>query len=84
MDPARLGVWTSIGVNYAIFQPSVKAILERYLIKFSKGGKTQVHEDDLGLIEEDTGTICEKCATKLGERLRERKTEPVAERERFV
>ena len=27
MDPARLGVWTSIGVNYAIFQPSVKAIL---------------------------------------------------------
>ena len=61
-----------------------KAILERYLPKFSKGGKTQVHEDDLGLIEEDTGTICEKCATKLGERLRERKTEPVAERERFV
>ena len=44
-----------------------KAILERYLLKFSKGGKTQVHEDDLGLIEEDTGTICEKCATKLGE-----------------
>ena len=61
-----------------------KAILERYLLKFSKGGKTQVHEDDLGLIEEDTGTICEKCATNLGERLRERKTEPVAERERFV
>ena len=28
----------SIGVNYAIFQPSVKAILERYLLKFSKGG----------------------------------------------
>jgi hypothetical protein len=61
MDPARLGVWTSIGVNYANFQPSVKAILERYLLKFSKGGKTQVHEDDLGLIEEDTSTICEEC-----------------------
>ena len=29
MDPARLGVWTSIGVNYANFQPSVKAIFER-------------------------------------------------------
>jgi hypothetical protein len=28
MDPARLGVWTSIGINYANFQPSVKAILE--------------------------------------------------------
>jgi hypothetical protein len=63
MDPARLGVWTSIGINYANFQPSVKAILERYLLKFSKGGKTQVHQDDLGLIppEEDTGTICETC-----------------------
>jgi hypothetical protein len=35
MDPARQGVWTSIGVNYAIFQPSVQAILERYLFSSS-------------------------------------------------
>ena len=37
-----------------------KAILERYLLKYSKGGKGQVHEDDFGLIE-DTDTICEEC-----------------------
>ena len=24
MDPARLGVWTSIGVNYSTYQPAAK------------------------------------------------------------
>ena len=35
MDPARLGVWTSIGVNYSTFQPSDKQIIERYIISSS-------------------------------------------------
>jgi len=62
MDPAvKESGRLLVSTTYAIFQPSVKAILERYLLKFSKGGKTQVHEDDLGLIEEDTSTICEEC-----------------------
>ena len=51
MDPARLAVWTSIGINMATFMPSVESILKRYLLKFSKGGKGKVHEDDLGLID---------------------------------
>jgi hypothetical protein len=51
MDPTRLAVWTSIGVNYSTFQPGHKQILERYLLKFSKGGKGKLHEDDLGLLE---------------------------------
>ena len=51
MDPARLSVWTSIGVNYATYQPTVKQILERYMLKFSKGGTiVATHQDDLGLI----------------------------------
>ena len=53
MDPAHLAVWTSIGVNYSTYQPTVKQILERYMLKFSKGGKAtaaEMHTDDLGLL----------------------------------
>ena len=56
MDPARLAVWTSIGINYSTFKPTDQQILERYMLKFSKGGKikvAQMHEDDLGLVELD-------------------------------
>ena len=53
MDPARLVVWTSIGVNYAIFAPAWQQILERYLLKFSRGGT--LHEDDVGLLNPDGG-----------------------------
>ena len=28
--------------------------MERYLLKFSKGGKSKLHEEDLGLLD-DTG-----------------------------
>ena len=48
------GVWTSIGVNYSTYKPTDKQILERYLLKFSKGGKATVadlHKDDLGLLD---------------------------------
>ena len=45
-----LAVWTSIGVNYSTFAPGWKKILERYMLKFSKGGKAKLHEDDLGLL----------------------------------
>ena len=52
MDPARLAVWTSIGVNFSTYRPSNKQILERYFLKFSKGGKAaNLHEDDLGLLD---------------------------------
>ena len=55
MDPARLAVWTSIGVNYSTFQPSNNQILTRYLLKFGAGGKAaDLHEDDLGLVLEDS------------------------------
>ena len=50
MDPWRLAVWTSIGVNMATFMPEVNKILGRYTLKFSKGGKGKLHEDDLGLL----------------------------------
>ena len=54
MDPARLAVWTSIGINYDTFQPTAEKILERYLLKFSKGGTiANLHEDDLGLLHPD-------------------------------
>ena len=36
VDPARLAVWTSIGVNYSTYQPTHKQILERYLLKFQQ------------------------------------------------
>ena len=48
----RLAVWTSIGVNRSVYEPSVKEIMECYFLKFSKGSKT-VHDDDLGLIDPD-------------------------------
>ena len=55
MDPARLAVWTFIGVNYSTFQPSDKQIIERYLLKFGAGGKAaNLHEDDLGLLDADS------------------------------
>ena len=55
MDPHRLAVWTSIGVNYSTYKPTDEEILARYLLKFSKGGKTtaaELHQDDLGLQSE--------------------------------
>ena len=54
MDPHRLAVWTSIGVNYSTYKPTDKEILDRYLLKFSKGGKSsaaELHQDDLGLLD---------------------------------
>ena len=45
MNPHRLAVWKSIGVNYSTYKPTDKEILERYryrhryFLKFSKGGK---------------------------------------------
>ena len=57
MDPAHLAVWASIGINYSTFRPSNADILTRYLLKFSKGSKGKVHEDDLGLLDgEATGS----------------------------
>ena len=52
MDPSRLAVWTSIGVNYATYAPPWQKILERYLLKFSKGGKGELHAEDLGLLDD--------------------------------
>ena len=48
MDPYRLSVWVSIGANQSVFKPNTKAILERYMAKFSKGGTMDLN-DDLGL-----------------------------------
>ena len=48
MDPYRLSVWVSIAANCKVFKPTVKAILERYMAKFSKGGKADL-DDDAGL-----------------------------------
>ena len=31
--------------------PPKKDILERYFLKFSKGGQATLHEDDLGLVD---------------------------------
>ena len=47
MDPCRLSVWVSIGANRNVFMPDTKAILERYMAKFSKGGTMDL--DDAGL-----------------------------------
>ena len=58
MDPARLAVWTSIGVNYSTYKPTDEQILQRYMLKFSKGGKAKVsemHQDDLGLLDPGDG-----------------------------
>ena len=41
-------------MNYSIYKPTDKQILERYMLKFSKGGKATVaemHIDDLGLLD---------------------------------
>ena len=54
MGPYRLAVWTSIGVNYSTYKPTNTQILERYMLKFSKGGKAtaaELHKDDLGLLD---------------------------------
>ena len=34
---------------------TTKQIFERYIIKFSKGGTIKVYEDDLGLLDPDSG-----------------------------
>ena len=54
MDPHRLAVWTSIGVNYSTYKPTDEEILTHYIRKFSKGGTATVaelHKDDLGLLD---------------------------------
>ena len=60
MDPHRLAVWTSIGINYSNYMPPTDEILKRYLLKFSKGSTAKVHEDDLGLLngEAEDGGGC--------------------------
>ena len=45
MDPYRLSVWVSIGANRSVFRPDCKAILQRYMAKFSKGGTMDLNED---------------------------------------
>ena len=49
MDPYRLSVWVSIGVNRSVFMPDTKAILERYMAKFSKGGTLDLNGAGLNL-----------------------------------
>ena len=79
MDPARLAVWTSIGVNYSIYKPTAEQILERYLLMFSKGGKAtadKLHEHDLGLLDPELSmkmeraTWCRLAATSRSDRER--------------
>jgi hypothetical protein len=53
MHPVRLSIWTSIGVNYAAYQPDTNAILARYLAKFSKNGI--LSPDDLNISNPDGG-----------------------------
>ena len=48
MDPYRLSIWVSIAANRKVFMPTKKAILQRYMAKFSKGGKANLN-DDAGL-----------------------------------
>lgn len=45
MDPYRLAVWVSVASNRKAFMPSTKAILERYMLKFSKGGTVDLAAD---------------------------------------
>ena len=54
MDPYRLSVWVSIAANRKVFKPGTKAVLERYMAKFSKGGKLDL--DDFGLAPAPYGT----------------------------
>ena len=63
MDPARLAVWTSIGINYSTYKPSYEQILQRYMLKFSKGGKAtaaEMHTDDLGLLDPEEAEEAEE------------------------
>ena len=51
MDPYRLSVWVSylsIASGRKVFMPMAKAILERYMAKFSQGGTVDL-ADDFGL-----------------------------------
>ena len=48
MDPYRLSVWVSIASGCKVFMPTAKAILERYMAKFSQGGTVDL-ADDFGL-----------------------------------
>ena len=45
-------MWVSIAANCKVFKPTVKAILERYMAKFSKGAK--VNLDDSAGLDMDT------------------------------
>ena len=58
MDPYQLSVWVSIGSDRKVFKPTTKAILERYMAKFSKVGKMDLI-DDFGLAPAPapTGTV---------------------------
>ena len=44
-EPYRLSVWVSIASNVKAFKPSTKAILARYMLKFSKGGTVDLAAD---------------------------------------
>ena len=56
MDPYRFSIWVSIASNHKVFRPCVKEILERYMAKFSKGGKVDL-ADDAGLDLTEMPTI---------------------------
>ena len=78
MDPARLAVWTSIGVNYSIYKPTAEQILERYLLKFSKGGKATVRTSCMSMtlacsilsMKMERATWCRLAATSRSDRER--------------
>ena len=70
--------WWCDGVNMATFMPAVDKILERYILKFSKGSKAKLHEDDLGLVSgepEEHGeayyyVVCAGCPWPTGGELK--------------
>ena len=49
MDPAYLGLLTSIAKNMAAFMTSVGAILARYRLKYSQSGRLWEEEEDAEL-----------------------------------
>ena len=52
----KRGVHTAL--NHSTFKPTHTQILERYIIKFSQGGKakaSEMHQDDLGLLDPEGG-----------------------------
>ena len=56
MDPYRLSIWVSIASGRKVFMPTDKAILERYMAKFSKGGTADL-TDDFGLAPAPTPAV---------------------------